>query len=167
MGNDIKIMIVGLTVTFLLVIGFAFWKGGQTSEPSVLADVSGIEVSPESFDLGEVPINGGLVTREYEIKNGTAESLKLAKIATSCMCTQAKVILGERETRFFGMEHATDRNPPVNFEIGAGETARVVVNFDPAAHGPEGVGPFDRVVWLTFADPAGVKELYFDGNVVN
>ena len=44
---------------------------------------------------------------------------------------------------------------------------KVAVNFDPAAHGPQGTGPFDRVVILTFSDPAGVKELTFNGTVVS
>ena len=94
---------------------------------------------------------------------------KLGRLAQSKIfwfSTQAKVSVGDRETRFFGMEHGMDRNPPVNIEVGLGETAKVTVNFDPAAHGPEGVGPFDRVVWLAFSDPAGVKELKFSGVVV-
>lgn len=170
MAKDFKLMLVGIIVTFLLIIGISFVFGGkQQQQEAVVAGikVEGLEASPETYDLGNVPINGGLITKEYEIKNTTDSTLKLKKIATSCMCTKARVKVGEEETKFFGMEGHGDKNPPVNLEIAAGEIAKVIVEFDPAAHGPQGVGPVDRSVFLTFSDPAGVKELGFKGVVVN
>ncbi len=168
MGNDIKIFIGIIGFTVLLVIGLAVWQGGkEDNEPTQpLAQVAGIQISPQNYDLGNVELSGGLVTKEYEVKNDTDQPMKLQKLVTSCMCTQAKVSVGDRESRFFGMEHPGDRNPSINYEIPSGETAKVTVNFDPAAHGPQGVGPFDRVVTLTFSEPAGVKQLTFNGTVV-
>src|SRR3990170_5345853 len=167
MQKDLKIMLGAIAATVLLIVGFSLWQGGKKGEEVLTAGpIAGVEAVPEFYDLGAVPINGGIVTKEYEVENTSGGVLKLKKITTSCMCTQAKVSVGDRETRFFGMEHGMDRNPPVNIEVGLGETAKVTVNFDPAAHGPEGVGPFDRVVWLAFSDPAGVKELKFSGVVV-
>lgn len=157
-------MIAALGATFLLIIGFAFWQGGK--EEVVLGDISNVQVTPEFYKLGDIPINGGLVTKEYEIRNTTDSTMKLKKIATSCMCTQAKIKVGDKETRYYGMEHPTDKNPPVNLELAPNETAKVTVNFDPAAHGPQGTGPFDRTVMLTFSDPPGIKELKFNGTVV-
>jgi hypothetical protein len=83
------------------------------------------------------------------------------------MCTKASFEIGDRKTRFFGMEGHGDRNPPVNIDIPDGASGKVVVQFDPAAHGPQGIGPFERSVFLTFSDPAGIKELKFNGEVVN
>lgn len=168
MGSDIKVLMIGLAFTFLLVIGFAYWQGGEDTneQPQSLAQVAGVQINPETYELGDVDLNGGLVTKEYEVKNDTGQPMKLQKIVTSCMCTQAKVSVGERESRYFGMEHPGDRNPSINYEIPSGETAKVTVNFDPAAHGPQGTGPFDRVVTLTFSDPAGIKILTFNGTVV-
>lgn len=171
MNKDYKILIVSVVASFLLVVGLAaiFNRNEENDKDKFVAgtQASGIEASPEAYDLGDVDINGGLVTKEYEIKNISGQVLKLKKIATSCMCTEAKVSLGERETKFFGMEHGMDKNPPVSFEIPPGETAKVTVRFNPAAHGPQGVGPFERMIWLTFSDPAGIKELKFSGTVVN
>ena len=62
------------------------------------------------------------------------------------------------------MEMGGDKNPLISLKIKNGETAKVTVRFDPAAHGPQGVGPFDRMVWLYF--DGGVKELTFSGVVV-
>jgi hypothetical protein len=170
MGNDIKIFIGIIGFTVLMIVGLAFWQGGKEDVPSSntqsLGQVAGVQVNPENYDLGNVPINGGLVTKEYELKNDTESTIKLGNVVTSCMCTQAKVTIGDKESRFFGMEHPGDRNPSLGYEINPGEKALVTVNFDPAAHGPQGIGPFDRVVEITFNDPSGVKKLTFSGTVV-
>ncbi len=162
-------MLVALGVTALLIVGFAIWQGGKPPDEELVASgkVEGVVANPESYDLGSVPIKGGNVVKTYEVKNTTESTLKLKKIATSCMCTKAKIKIGDKETKFFGMEGHGDKNPPVNLEISAGTVAQVTVEFDPAAHGPQGVGPFDRTVWLTFSDPEGVKELKFSGKVIN
>lgn len=81
------------------------------------------------------------------------------------MCTEAKVRVGGKETKVYGMEHPGDKNPAINLEIPSGEQFEVGVNFDPAAHGPQGIGPFERSVWLTFSDPGGVEEVKFTGTV--
>ena len=169
MAKDFKLMIVGIVVTFLLIVGVSLLFGGkEQQEEAVVAGtkVEGLEAKPESYDLGDVPINGGLVTKEYGVTNTTSSVLKLKKIATSCMCTKSKVKVGDNETKFFGMEGHGDKNPPVNLDIAAGEVVKVTMEFDPAAHGPQGVGPIDRSILLTFSDPAGVKELGFKGVVV-
>ncbi len=169
MKNDFKVMIGALGITFLIIVGGVALFGGEegNTEQTSMSQVMGVETNPANYELGAVPINGGIVTKEYEIKNTTDKVIKFKKIATSCMCTQAKVSVGGKETRFFGMEHAMDKNPPVNLEFEPGQTGNVTVNFDPAAHGPQGVGPFNRSVLLTFSDPAGVKELKFSGTVVS
>src|SRR3990172_2624935 len=157
--KDSKVLIAIIVATVLLIGGGVVLLGGKsTSAPEVLSEVLGIEANPTFYDLGEVPINGGVVTKEYSIKNTTGSTIKLKKVTTSCMCTTASVQIMGKETPFFGMEGHGDANPPVNIEVGAGQEGKVIVKFDPAAHGPEGVGPFDRVVWLTFSDPGGVKE---------
>jgi len=173
MNKDLKILMGALGFTLLLVIGFAFWQGRSTdggdslSEGSSTSEVLGVEIDPLNYDLGNVKIDGGIVTKEYEVKNTTDKTLKLKKVATSCMCTTASFELGDKKTKYFGMEGHGDSNPSVNIEIGPGQTGKVVARFDPAAHGPQGVGPIDRSIFLTFSDPAGVKEMKFNGTVVN
>ena len=167
MGKDSKILFGIIIVTLLLVFAGVFILGRNTAEVAgtVSTEPLNIESNPSFYDLGGVPINGGLVTKEYEVENTSGKSITLKKITTSCMCTTASVEIGDKKTKFFGMEGHGDANPPVNIEIGKDKTAKVVVRFDPAAHGPEGVGPFDRVVWLNFAE--GVKELTFSGTVTS
>jgi len=151
-----KPLIITIGVTILLIFGFIFLQGKDNTQvessqdSQILGDAVGIEVNPGNYDLGNVPINGGLVTKEYEIKNTTKASFEI----------------GGEATKFFGMEGHGDKNPSVNVEIGAGATGKTIVRFDPAAHGPQGAGPVDRSVFLTFSDPAGIKELKFNGVVV-
>jgi len=167
MGKDLKVFLGIILAAVIILVGGAFLLGGESKDADVVAgEVAGLEVAPESYNLGSVPIKGGMVTKDYEVKNTTDKVLKLKKITTSCMCTTASFQIGNEQSRFFGMEMAGDKNPPVNIEVGPGQAGRVQVRFDPAAHGPQGTGPFDRIVWLTFSDPAGVTELKFNGTVV-
>ena len=168
--KDSKVLIGIVIATFLIIVGGVLLLGrnsSNTGEPEANTEVLGIEATPALYDLGEVPINGGIVTKEYLIKNTTDKTIRLKKIATSCMCTTASVDISGKTTKFFGMEGHGDLNPPVNIEVASGQEGKVIVKFDPLAHGPQGVGPFDRVIWLTFSDPAGVKELTFNGTVVS
>lgn len=168
MGKDIKIFI-GLTIAAVVIgFGLILRQGGDVDGENVTAsgNINEIEINPNFLDLGEVAINGGIVEKVYELKNTSNQPVVLNNIVTSCMCTQANISLGDKASRYFGMEHPGDRNPNLKFEIPAGETAQITVKFDPAAHGPTGTGPFDRVVSLTFNAPAGVKELSFKGVVI-
>mgnify|MGYP000250599227 CR=1 FL=1 len=167
--RDIKITILIVTLSILPIIAVATILSNRTNSEEITnkQPIEGIEVEPSYYDLGEVPLNGGIITKEYQIKNSTTNSLKLKRIATSCMCTKASFEMGDKKTNFFGMEGHGDRNPPLNIEIPAGATAKVIVQFDPAAHGPQGVGSFDRSVYLIFSDPTGIKELKFSGTVIN
>ncbi len=166
MAKDLKVLIGSIVFTFVLIIGFALLQAKKPQpEATVNTAVLGVSATPEFYNLGNVGINGGIVSKEYQIKNTTDKALTLAKIVTSCMCTTAKVKIGDKETRFFGMEMSGDQNPRVNMSLPAGGQAQVTINFDPAAHGPQGIGPFDRIVWLYFTN--GTKELKFNGVVVN
>lgn len=152
-------------VVFILLVLLGFgYLSQRNSKP--LGEVNGVDAEPDYYNLGEVSLYGGVVTKEYAIANETDSKIKLRKIATSCMCTKAKLISSSSETKFFGMEHSGDKNALLNLVLNPGESARVVVEFDPGAHGPQGVGSFERIVWLTFSDPAGIKELKFDGVVI-
>ncbi|MEK7526214.1 MAG: DUF1573 domain-containing protein [Patescibacteria group bacterium] len=129
-------------------------------------DAQKIEITPTFIDIGKVAFAGGIVSKEYEIKNNTDKSLVVRKIVTSCMCTKAAIEVSGKQTNYYAMEMGGDKNPRITFEIPAGKTAKLIAKFDPAAHGLKGVGKVDRSIWITFADPVGVKEVKFAGEVV-
>ncbi len=166
-----KSLLVGIVLVLVLGFGGLIFLQQKINQKNTIAtptnQVLGLEANPQNYDLGEILYSKGIVTKDYEIKNTTDKTIRLKKVATSCMCTKAKVKIGDKETRFFGMEAHGNINPVLDgYEIKPGETAVVTMQFDPTAHGPQGVGPIDRQINLTFSDPVGIKILTFKGIVV-
>lgn len=165
-----KVIIVVFATLALLVGGvyFVSKKESSVSDSSLVkVEPADVQVLPDNYDIGKVLMKNGIVTREYEIKNNSENTLRLKKIVTSCMCTKAQVVVGDKRTRLYAMEMAGGaKNPIINFDIPGKSTAKVIVKFDPAAHGIQGVGVVDRNIWLTFVDPVGIKEVTFHGEVV-
>lgn len=171
MTKEGMIIITVIVGTILFIGGLAFLmtksSGGSSGKDSFIpnTEATNLEASPSGrMDLGSISYGGGIVSKSFQIKNVSSSSVKLRKITTSCMCTKAKVKLGGRETKWYGMEMNGDLNPLIDFDLPAGGTAEVVFNFDPAAHGPQGIGAVDRVVTVSF--DVGYKNLEFDGEVV-
>jgi len=167
MSNETKFLIGASVFTLLVIVGLAIFISSKEKNISQIPTnaVLGIESTPASYDFGDVPINGGIVTKEYEVKNTSDGDMELLKITTSCMCTTASLRVGDKETKFLGMEMVGDKNPLLDLKLKKGETGKVTVKYDPAAHGPTGTGPFDRIIWLYFDE--GVKELTLNGTVVS
>jgi len=168
MKKDLKILIGIIALSLAMVAGMVILSRGSSDVESnqKLSEIQAVEVNPGFFDMGIVDIDGGIVSRSYSLKNTSSDDLKIKKIATSCMCTKAKIIYQDKETKLFGMEAHGDLNPILDIAVAPGEEIKVIAEFDPAAHGPAGVGAFNRSVWVTFSEPLGVKELKFQGSVV-
>lgn len=170
MTKEGKIIIAVIVGTIILIGGLAFWmtkssSGGVGDKFIQNAEITNLEAIPSgNLNLGKVAYGGGIVSKNFEVKNTSDRGIKLRKITTSCMCTTAKVKVGNKETKFYGMEMNGDLNPLIDYDLPAGAVAQVIFDFDPAAHGPSGVGTFDRVITLFF--DAGFKELKFNGEVV-
>ncbi len=176
MNKETKYIIGTFVVIIALVIGVAVLAskptGGSVAGSNTAGGdryvsntlVQGVSADTESIDIGKVTYGGGIVSKVYEIKNDTGRDIELKKIVTSCMCTKARVKFMDKTTKFYAMEMNGDKNPIINYDFPAGSSATVEFNFDPAAHGPAGIGPIDRVITLYF--DAGYKELKFNGEVV-
>lgn len=162
--------------TLLLVSLFAIWQGGKggsspsstvpTTTNTKSTPLSSLTVSPEPFNWGSLKINGGIVQTKFTLKNTSSQALKVAKLETSCMCTEASLKIGDQESPFFGMPgHAG--NAGWQTEIAPGAEASLMVKFDPAAHGPEGLGKVDRITRIWFSEPANsYRDIAFTANVV-
>lgn len=168
MNKKVLLSIIGILV---FIIGGFYLINKEPSASSVpdskLAAINPdqVSLSPETYDIGKVIMKDGNVIREYEIKNDADSPLRIKKISTSCMCTKAKIVVGDKKSRNYGMEMQGDANPIINFDIPAKSTAKLVVTFDPAAHGIEGIGKIERSVYVAFIDPIGTKEVKFFGEV--
>ena len=79
------------------------------------------------------------------------------------MCTTASLVKSARLVGTYGMP-GHGPLPPVNETLNPEEAAYLDVTFDPAAHGPAGLGPTARVVTIEHAAGSPVK-LAFTANV--
>jgi hypothetical protein len=115
------------------------------------------EVPSLEHDAGVVSMADGLVKHSYKIKNIGEGDLEIKGIRTSCMCTTARLRVGDRLGREFGMH---DNVALWSEKIAPGETGYLEVAFDPNFHGPGGTGPVTRAVYLSTNDPEN-KNLEF------
>lgn len=130
------------------------------------AEISGKRVLTSDapfFNFGRISMAAGKVSHPYSIRNTGTEPLTITKMFTSCMCTTATLVTRSTQKGPFGMP-GHGWLPSVNETLAPGETAQVEAVFDPAAHGPAGVGPTDRTV--TVVNDAGLAlELRFNALV--
>lgn len=144
-----------ITVIAFVVVGLAsfMWLGRfnpVSPSPQNTGAVGALSATENLFDFGTISMKNGLVDHVFRVTNPSNSDISVAKIFTSCMCTEAYIKVGSEEKGPFGME-GMGYIPPVNEIIKAGESRDVRVVYDPNAHGPSGVGSIDRAVFLTDA----------------
>ncbi len=150
--------IIGILVLFGAVNINSNDQSPKAFGPAVLS------ASENSFDFGTVSMAAGLVKRDFLVKNAADKEIIISKIYTSCMCTEAVLKMNGESFGPFGMP-GHGAMPKLNKKIGAGEEAVVEVIFDPAAHGPAGIGMIERVVYLESSSGLPL-ELKIKANVV-
>lgn len=160
--------IVGVTITLFVAL-IIIASPNNSSAPQLLgASQTSNQTNPltakESFfDFGTVSMGKGKVNHTFKITNPTQGGIKIGKIYTSCMCTTATLVSNGKRFGPFGMPgHAG--LAPVNETLPAGAEAEIEVVFDPAAHGPSGVGPIGREIIIEPEGTAPLK-LGFRANV--
>ena len=116
--------------------------------PTATASSAGALSAPElNFNFGSVSMARGKVTHRYWIRNTGTEPMLIRKMYTSCMCTTAALVKGGRKSDPYGMP-GHGFIPTINEPMSPGEDAIIEVVFDPAAHGPAGIGPVERFVTI-------------------
>lgn len=142
---------IGLTVAFLAVLMILSWpKAKDASSASAnlpVGEVGALALAETSFDFGRISMAAGPVTHDFIVRNRGTSPVTITKLYTSCMCTQAKLVAGNQSAGPFGMPGHSGI-PGINVTLAPGETGVVTAIFDPAAHGPAGVGAIDRVVYV-------------------
>jgi hypothetical protein len=149
MGRKFPLLFLGLifTVSFLLTAQSAFAE-------DLMKKMNSGSVSPltsPALDLGFVNIDGGMVKKVFELYNGETENLILKGAFTSCACTKAWIEMPDGTlSKPFGMSLPTKWMKVVK----PGKRFKVHVQFDPAFHGKDGTGDFNRDIYLiTSASP--------------
>jgi rhodanese-related sulfurtransferase len=105
----------------------------QTNADNEDAESGGPRVVVEDpfHDFGVIPQYGGVVKKDFAVKNEGSETLIVGDITTSCSCTSAQIS---------------------QTEIPAGGRATLTVVFDPDFH-EEPLGVFKRTVFIPTNDP--------------
>ncbi len=153
-------VVVSVVAVMLLAVGALVALSPPSAQSQNAAVSNSVLAALEtSYDFGTVSMAKGKVTKLFKVDNSTLAPITVRKLYTSCMCTTASLVQGERRVGPFGMEGHGGPIPTINEELAAGETAQVEVTFDPAAHGPAGVGPITRNVFVETTDG---KKLVFE-----
>ncbi|MFN7088885.1 MAG: DUF1573 domain-containing protein [Candidatus Paceibacteria bacterium] len=145
----VKIIII--TALIALGIGFAVWLAAPAAENNTAQLSSGLSgeliVEETAFDFGQISMAKGKVKHEFKLKNKGNTPVAITKLYTSCMCTTASLIIEKSRRGPFGMlGHGFI--PKFKEVIESGQEFSVEVVFDPAAHGPAGVGKVERAIYL-------------------
>lgn len=148
-------LVAGTAVVILFAILFGSQKppaqsgSGYESLPAAgtLGGVSALASVSPFFDFGKISMAAGNVSHSYGIRNAGAAAFSITSISTSCMCTVATLITPTGKKGPFGMT-GHGFTPRLAERLAPGETAQVEVVFDPAAHGPAGIGRTERIVTI-------------------
>jgi len=146
-----KKFIIGLFVITIVLIGGMVALASKTEDPAnIQMDTAArAEIINGTHDWGQIQMDEGNVTTTFQIKNSGSSPLKLFNVTTSCSCTTAFMTLGSTKSPIFGMHTKSS----YVLEVPGGQTADLTVVFDPAFHGPSGVGPMERQVLVETNDP--------------
>lgn len=119
-------------------------------------------------ELGEISMADGVKEISFIYKNTSGKDINLNELYTSCMCTKAKIIVGENQSGFAGMKGHKSGLKPINpnMTLKPGEVAQLAVEYDPNAHGPDGVGPMTRTVYLGTDSQEQQIKFNFSGVVI-
>lgn len=147
--DNSTLWVIGITVALTVLVIGGLSKNKQ--QGSAVSKSSQLQVSEESYDFGEISMANGKVSKVFTFKNNTAEIIVAEKLYTSCMCTTAALVIGGQSFGPFSMP-AHGFIPEINENIDPGQEAQIEVVFDPAAHGPAGVGPIERQAILETSD---------------
>ena len=157
--------IVITTLAVLGIVGLFFWGAQNRASPENNTSAKSMMAAAETFhDFGTISMARGTVEKMFEIANPTDRDIMLENLTTSCMCTNAFIVKSDERRGPYGMPGHGGSVPKARELVRAGEKLTIAVVYDPAAHGPAGVGSIDRFVYLE--DDTGAKlELEIKANV--
>lgn len=162
-----KILILIIVFTLFFIGAAVFFLSKSPTKPNLEKTFGAkIENLETSYDFKDIPYDGGDAIHNFKIKNVGDKPLKIANLATSCMCTKVYFQNNQGQSPRFGMKGSNSVSGWTGV-LNPGEEGSVVADFDPTAHGPAGVGPISRLVSIETNDPDHPYiEFSFSGKVV-
>jgi hypothetical protein len=147
-----KTIIVVIAVSASL-LGLMAWGYSKMAGPTFadLSERGALTASQTFYDFGTISMARGKVNHMFQITNPTGQDIAIKNLQTSCMCTSAYIVDGDSRTGPFGMPGMGGMTM-ADSVVKAGGSVGIDVVFDPAAHGPAGVGDIDRFIYATESD---------------
>jgi len=148
-----KYAVIGIILGTVIIIGGLIWVGKSTINPNDLStdlsNQSGSSLMAQelNFDFGTISMSNGKVGHEFTVTNSSNQPINIRKIYTSCMCTSVNFKFNQKKYGLFGMEGMGGLTS-ANITMNPGESGIVEAIYDPNAHGPAGVGPVDRFIYI-------------------
>lgn len=145
---DSKTIVAG-AIVLLAIGGLLYWgRADQAPRQTGSGGASALVSADALHDFGTISMKDGNVETMFAVSNPTDKDITLASLTTSCMCTNAYIENGGERRGPFGMPGHGGPVPRANEVVPAGGTLDIAVVYDPNAHGPAGVGPIDRFIYL-------------------
>lgn len=164
---DKKFLILIIVIT-LGIFGFAiFISNSSSTNKATVSKTNGakISVDHEFKSVGEIGYAKGILYHSFPIKNTGERDLEIANMTTSCMCTKVYLKVDGKNGPGFGMKGMSAPSDWVG-KLKPGQSGEIIAAFDPAYHGPQGVGQVSRIVSFETNDPQNpYLELSFEGDV--
>lgn len=107
------------------------WSSNSQDNEVVPTDGPKITIDNPFYDFGVIPQYGGIVTKEFTVRNSGTKNLEIGNLTTSCSCTSATIS---------------------SSSIAPGGSATLTVVFDPDFH-EEPLDVFKRTVFIPSNDP--------------
>lgn len=147
--KDIKLITWVLGISLVIMLG-GILINAKVSVPQnvTLNSNAKLQVDKTSYDWGNINMRKGNAEATFTIENTGTEDLKLYDISTSCHCTTAQLSLNGKNSPLFGMNSKSS----YVMVVPKGLKAELKVVFDPAYHGPNGVGSISRRVVVSTND---------------
>lgn len=153
--NEKKLIILIILVSVLIMVGGIFFiSSTNTSAPQVAASSNAkASFAQTDYDWGQIDYSGPKATKTFVIKNNGTDNLKLFNIKTSCHCTKAHLNIDGIDSPEFGMTGIFSWVGTVK----PGNEAKLVIVFDQAYHGSQGMGPIVRYTSVETNDSSNSK----------
>ena len=148
-----------------LLLGLAIFS----PSPSKFSDIKYTKeavasVADQTYDWGTADIKEGNLVAEFKITNSGTQELKLFDVKTSCTCTTAQLVSKTAKSPIYSMHSG------ISYVMGLApnKDALLRVIYDPAFHGPSGVGMIERTVTVRTNDSKNKKMVFeLKVNIVN
>ncbi|MBU0531630.1 MAG: DUF1573 domain-containing protein [Candidatus Uhrbacteria bacterium] len=163
-------LIYVLALVVLIGIGAFVWSSPSQSVDAyeALASADELSVPESSWNYGTVEMKNGPVTKMVELINNATDPILVSDLYTSCGCTKARLVRDNDDATPWATMPGHGIQPTIEELIQPGEKVEIEVVFDPAAHGPKGVGNISRNVFLELnQDPNERIELNFTATVTS